>query len=158
MKNLWRLIGRVGFWAAWPLLFVYLRFGRRTRVLIRCGEDLLVVKGWLSIDAWLFPGGGLHRGEDAAAGAVREVWEETGIRLEPSDLTFLFERDVVTPQKLSFRCVAYAIELSMKPDIKPAKGELVSIGWRPISELRKQSAAKQLLEPALAAWEKRAGT
>lgn len=29
---------------------------------------------------WVFPGGGVKRGEDAKKAAVREVWEETGVR------------------------------------------------------------------------------
>jgi 8-oxo-dGTP pyrophosphatase MutT (NUDIX family) len=29
---------------------------------------------------WCFPGGGVKRGEDAVAAAVRECWEETGIK------------------------------------------------------------------------------
>lgn len=34
---------------------------------------------------WLTPGGGLDEGEEAAAGASRELAEETGLRLAPAD-------------------------------------------------------------------------
>ena len=154
MKNIWRFIGKAAFWVTLPLLYVYLRIGRRTRVFIRCGEELLVVRTWLGTDIWIFPGGGLHHGEDPAVGAVREVYEETGIQLDPAELTFLFERTVTTPQKLTFRCVAYAIDLPQKPNSKPASGEIIEIEWRSINELCKQNSAEQLLKPALEAWEK----
>ena len=36
---------------------------------------------------WCFPGGGLERGEEPVAGAVRELAEETGVVLAPEDLT-----------------------------------------------------------------------
>jgi 8-oxo-dGTP pyrophosphatase MutT (NUDIX family) len=35
---------------------------------------------------WFTPGGGLDDGETAAQGAARELLEETGLRVEPSDL------------------------------------------------------------------------
>jgi len=35
---------------------------------------------------WFTPGGGLHRGETVVAGAVRELFEETGIRATEAEL------------------------------------------------------------------------
>jgi 8-oxo-dGTP pyrophosphatase MutT (NUDIX family) len=35
---------------------------------------------------WFTPGGGLDDGESPAAGAARELFEETGLRVEPADL------------------------------------------------------------------------
>ncbi|WP_416900660.1 NUDIX hydrolase [Micromonospora echinospora] len=35
---------------------------------------------------WFTPGGGLDAGEEAAAGAARELTEETGLRLTPAEL------------------------------------------------------------------------
>lgn len=35
---------------------------------------------------WFTPGGGLHDGETAVQGAARELFEETGLRVEPADL------------------------------------------------------------------------
>jgi 8-oxo-dGTP pyrophosphatase MutT (NUDIX family) len=35
---------------------------------------------------WFTVGGGLHPGETARGGALREVYEETGVRLAPGDL------------------------------------------------------------------------
>lgn len=153
---MWRFTGKALFWVGWPLLFIYLRFSKRTRVLIRSGEDLLVVKGWLGSGGWSFPGGGLHRREDPLIGAVREVFEEVGIQLDPNALTYLFEQKVNTPQGFSYTCIAYAIDLQGKPKLKNPSGELVEIEWKPISQLIKHPRAKYLLIPALSAWEKQA--
>jgi 8-oxo-dGTP pyrophosphatase MutT (NUDIX family) len=35
---------------------------------------------------WFTPGGGLDEGESPAAGAARELFEETGLRVEPAEL------------------------------------------------------------------------
>jgi len=35
---------------------------------------------------WFTPGGGLSGGETPAEGAVRELWEETGLRVTPGEL------------------------------------------------------------------------
>ncbi|MEU7901954.1 NUDIX domain-containing protein [Actinoplanes sp. NPDC049118] len=35
---------------------------------------------------WFTPGGGLDEGETPAAGAARELFEETGLKVEPADL------------------------------------------------------------------------
>ena len=35
---------------------------------------------------WFTPGGGLNEGETSAEGAARELYEETGLRVDPSDL------------------------------------------------------------------------
>ena len=46
---------------------------------------------------WITPGGGLEPDEDYVTGAVREVYEEVGLRLAPSDLTGpVYERDAET--------------------------------------------------------------
>jgi 8-oxo-dGTP pyrophosphatase MutT (NUDIX family) len=35
---------------------------------------------------WFTPGGGLNDGETSAEGAARELYEETGLRVDPADL------------------------------------------------------------------------
>ena len=39
-----------------------------------------------TLEAWQMPQGGIDKGEDARAAAVRELWEETGIRADLVEL------------------------------------------------------------------------
>src|SRR5258708_5159908 len=92
MLKLWQLIGVTLFWLAWPAFWLLSPRRAPTRVLLTSGTKVLVVKSLISSGRWGLPGGGLHRGEDVRDGALRELYEETGIRLEPSQLTPLFDK------------------------------------------------------------------
>jgi 8-oxo-dGTP pyrophosphatase MutT (NUDIX family) len=46
-------------------------------------------------DWWVTPGGGLQPGESPADGAARELFEETGLRMDPADLGEPVFRNVV---------------------------------------------------------------
>jgi 8-oxo-dGTP pyrophosphatase MutT (NUDIX family) len=64
---------------------------RAARVLLVDDADrVLLFEGWDPARPehryWLTPGGGLDPGESAAAGAVRELAEETGLRLDPAEV------------------------------------------------------------------------
>lgn len=61
------------------------------RVLLLDGADrVLLFHGWDPARPghryWFTPGGGLDAGESSVAGAVRELAEETGLRLAPDEL------------------------------------------------------------------------
>lgn len=133
MKKLWQKAGVAAFWLAWPALWVYLRMGKRTRVLIICGNEFLVLKGWLGSGDWMLPGGGLHRGENSLQGLIREVAEETGIELYEKDVEFLYGgRHHNKGLQFSYDC--YAARLAEKPVIKLQKHEIVEYGWLPVAD------------------------
>lgn len=56
------------------------------------GDLALIRKHSYPQGAWRAPGGGVHPGEEFAAGAIREAWEETGLRVRPQ--RYLLKVDV----------------------------------------------------------------
>lgn len=66
----------------------YIENGGRTLMLYRNKK-----KNDINAGKWVGVGGALEAGESPEDCLVREVWEETGIRLEPSDFDF---RGIVT--------------------------------------------------------------
>lgn len=72
------------------------------RVLLLDGRDRVLLLRWVHPTRddgvwWITPGGGLEPGEDARTGAVRELYEEVGLRLTVGDLSGpVYERDAET--------------------------------------------------------------
>jgi ADP-ribose pyrophosphatase YjhB (NUDIX family) len=86
MKKLWQKLGIVVFWLSWPVSYIYLHGSERTRVLLMSGDQILLVQDWHSDGKWSLPGGGLRKGENRVAGAVRELQEEVGLQPTPQQL------------------------------------------------------------------------
>ena len=55
--------------------------GRGRTLLLHGCDPARPGTGW-----WFTPGGGLDEGESPAEGAARELFEETGLRVDPADL------------------------------------------------------------------------
>ena len=137
MNKLWHFSGKAAFWLSWPLLFLLLVRSERTRILVTHGNDVLVVRGWLSSGWWGLPGGGLHRGEDPAEGAVRELQEETGIEVNATQLQKISSGSVKTEHGLKYVMHAYALPLESKPKLAKQKFELTHLEWMDKDELLK---------------------
>ncbi|HSX44940.1 MAG TPA: NUDIX hydrolase [Candidatus Saccharimonadales bacterium] len=141
MKKLWKLTGQIVFWSSWPLLWLYLRFNKRTRVLVIHQDRVLLVHSWHSAGQWSLPGGGLHRGEEPTTGAVREAREETGILIKPDQLTLLKE-GVSGNRGLRYRYICYFTQVEEMIEPKVRLLEIVDAAWVPINEVNLSTAAK----------------
>lgn len=74
--------------ARWTRVAAYaLATGEAGRVLL-----VRVAPGYPSAGQWTLPGGGLKFGEDPAAGALRELTEETGLSGEIESIAFIDSR------------------------------------------------------------------
>ncbi len=144
MKTIWNKIGTLMYWLTWPGLVVYLRLHMRTRVAMIADNKVLVVKGWLGDGRWHLPGGGLHRHEDTEMGAVREVYEETGIILDAKQLTFMF-KERFTEHHLGFRYFCYKVQYAGEITIVPRKGEIVDAQWITLESLNATNARQDVV-------------
>ncbi len=127
-KKLWHAIGRGLFWLLWPLLIMYLARVERTRMLIVCGDEILLLRAWLGTKRWAMPGGGLHPDEAPRDGVIREVREETGLTINPADLKTLFSAPFRF-RGFHYQCHYFAVVLPEKPPIKKQHLEIADAAW-----------------------------
>lgn len=151
MIKTWRLSGRIAFWAALPLLHIYLRARRRTRVLVVSEGKVLLVRGWLSNGKWHLPGGGLHFREHASHGAVREVREETGVLLLPSQLGSVGLARF-KGHGLRFTYEQFIVELPGIVPLVRQKGEIIDTEWVSIEDISPRNAESDVVQ-LLAMWQ-----
>ncbi len=151
MRNIWVWAGKTVFWLSWPVLFIYVYTSKRTRIIISYKGEVLLVKSWLGPGLWKLPGGGLHSGEDAIKGALRELKEETGIQVEPKKLKFL-SKHRMSESGLVPTLITYATELSKRPTLHPRKFELVEGRWFQEKELADRSDICKASKELIRAW------
>lgn len=145
MHNLWQKIGILAFWISFPALVIYLSRGERTRIILTSGSKLLVVKNWLGDGTWKLPGGGLHRGEEALKGLLREVYEETGIRLQPGTVRELMTREY-RYHGIHYPCRYFLAELADTVPLKRQPLEIVDIAWIERSKLSTTNASPEITD------------
>lgn len=151
MKKKWAFVGRLVYYVTWPGLWLYLYGSKRTRIVLQYRDEILVVKSWMGNGLWSLPGGGLKRHEQPIDGAVREIYEETGVVIDKDQLTLLFETTSVNPQRLRYYCYVFGVQLAEKPTYKVVGGEIGDISWQPIDAMLDQPDAERILRPALEA-------
>ena len=153
MKKTTQKLGIIAFWLSWPLLFVYLQIGSRTRVLVVCGEKVLVVRSWHGSGQWSLPGGGLHRGEDPKVGAVRELREETGLVVQPAQLQHLISGTQNT-RGLKYDYDCFVVEIEKEQPLRAQMFEVAEAAWKSISELNTGNAGDDTML-YLSTWQRR---
>ncbi len=151
MKTVWRILGLVFGYLTWPLVWLVIRFTTRTRVLVVCGQDVLLLQPWLSVGSWIFPGGGRHRNEPPVQAALRELQEETGIIASSTDLRQLGK--MKQTKGLAHAFYGFTLQLPEKPHLKLQAVEILDARWAPVTDLsniRTQQHVALLLD----AWQK----
>lgn len=142
MSGLLRLLRRRAYTAA---LLAFRRMpGPLRRGLVRAGTPGFTVGAVCALEhgdrllflrqphrvGWSLPGGLLDRGEPAEAAAVREVWEETGLRVEVG-------LPLTTQVNATLRRVdvIYRIAVDTAPPVRPG-GEAQDARWLHPDEVR----------------------
>ncbi len=102
-------------------------------------------------EMWCFPGGGLDEGESPVAGAVRELAEETGVRLPPEDLTDLGRFVLVTADRGTFHFHAFVARTTLS-EVECHEGrQMVFVGSDPLPDVDLVPSTA-LVAPELQRW------
>ena len=150
MKPWQQASGRLLYWLTWPGLWVYLRFSHRTRVLVVCGQDVLLVKSWLGDGKWSLPGGGLRHGEESRVGAHRELAEETTLDVPLGDFQFLAST-TASGNGLRYSYDLFVVEEVVQSAANRQRGEIAAIGWYDYRQLSNRQLSQEV-QAALHAW------
>lgn len=143
MKKLWRAIGRISFYLTYPLLALYINKDERTRVVVTCGNRVLLVKSWLGNGKWDLPGGGLHPGEKPVEGVVRELYEEVGIRAETNSVEFI-KKGKYKDGLFRFNVHYFYINLASKPALRLQRLEITEAVWQEVKKNGNQPINNQI--------------
>ncbi len=105
--------------------------------LVEDGKILLAKHRRGNKEYWTSPGGGLERGERMVECLRREIWEESGLKIEIGDVLLLF--DVIEPRRhvvnIVFRARRTGGEL--KPRNVPIGHRLIGVEFIPLDKLNK---------------------
>lgn len=138
LKTTYERVGRVAHAAATPLMRLYLREKHiRVRALIiNDHQEVLLVRSWFGHQKWSLPGGGIGRTETPAEALVREVHEETGIRIAVDNLHELGTFKNPNP-KHPYTVACFKLEIPKRlPHIaKRRRVEMLDAAWFPLGHL-----------------------
>ena len=144
MIKIWNLAGRIIYYIFFPLISLVIRFTTRTRVILEFEGKILVVKGWLGDNKWFLPGGGLHKHESPEKGALRELYEETSIKIVESDLKKIGQ-GIYDEGDTKYRYYLYYVRLNEKPKVKKQQLEIIDTKWIKPEEISVSNSSKELI-------------
>jgi 8-oxo-dGTP diphosphatase len=121
-------------------------------VLDRAGRLLLVLRGHApSAGTWSVPGGRVEEGESDAEATVREVLEETGVRVEVGRLVGEVERDGLGGDVYVIRDYLCRPVSGIDPSAVRAADDAADAAWFTPDEVRALLSAPGLVD-ALDEW------
>lgn len=114
-------------------LYSFLLHVPRVRVVLMNEEnEILLVQSWLSADTWELPGGGVHNSEETGQALLRELEEETGIKLLRENLQPLCTIRSTGHDEIAFQ--AFAAKNSL-PSAIPNRFEIKAVAWFPYNAM-----------------------
>lgn len=131
MSKIRKLLGIIIFWITYPGIYLLISKSHRTRVIICAEDEVLFVNNWLSDGKLSLPGGGIKSNEESSVAAIREVYEETGIKLKKTDLKLL-EKDInVKETGIKYLVDCYSVNLPKILSTSSNHLEILESSWLP---------------------------
>ena len=144
MKKLWALLGRGLYVFVRLIIGRLLRDTERTRVLVIHGDKVLLIKDWVGNGQWGLPGGGVHKNELAVDAAVRELREETGLQIDPSQLRLAGSYNY-DHNGFRFRYQLFIVSVSTQPVVAARWPEVVQVAWIPRADFGSHRLSPEVL-------------
>lgn len=125
--------GVVVFWLTWPLTYLYVRNSVRTRVLLVSQGTVLLARVWHGTGSWKLPGGGVGARESLEDAAVREVREEIGAQIQPSQLKKLGQK-THREHGIPYTAQYFYVELDAQCEVVARMPEIFEVEWVQITD------------------------
>ena len=124
---------------------------RVTSVLIESGRILLLGQKVTGTRSWSLPGGTLEPGESIEECCVREMWEETGLKIRLERLLYICDRFHHGRQvvHLTFAVKKTGGQLTLGREPESDANPLTAVEWVPLESLIDYGFAARFQELAL---------
>lgn len=135
IRNFWYGLGRLATFLLVPILKrTMLKGSHRTRLVVYCDGKIIVEKNWLGEKDWVLPGGGLKRGEAVEVGAVRELYEEVGIKVS-ADKVRILKKQPSPIKGYNFDVTYCLVVLEECLPIKISRFEIFDAKWLDVDKI-----------------------
>jgi|GEM_PF-1288659 len=144
-----RLAYQVGHVALKPYWFVASPKVVGSKVVVRCGDEVLLLRhSYARRNDWDLPGGFVHVQERAVDAVYRELHEELAI--EPRTLRCICRQSAVNDHKRE-TLLTFVADVEGK-DLTPSRAEIDEAAWFPIDDLPQKATPFVRRMVARAAW------
>jgi 8-oxo-dGTP diphosphatase len=121
----------------------------RSSVAIIKNDHLVMVRQiYKGEEIWTFPGGSIEEGETPEQAAVREVYEETGLKVAIIKPLIEIYNERISGKYYCFlgSVMDGTIKLGQDPELISTEQELKEVKWILIDELHENNEVKRILE------------
>jgi ADP-ribose pyrophosphatase YjhB (NUDIX family) len=118
---------RVGYLVLRPWWFLTRPHTVGARAVVRCGDEVLLVRHtYARRDQWDIPGGFVRAGEEADVALARELGEELGV--EAISIVPIAELPSRFEHKRE-RLYVFAVEVAVGAELRPSEAEIAAVRW-----------------------------
>ena len=126
-------------------------------VVVRDGRVLLVRRGKAPLyGRWTVPGGTVELGETLEEAVVREMEEETSLRVEPLEVLAVFDRIDREGERVLYHYVIVDYLCRSRPGEAVAASDALEVAWASAGELGQYDLPAKAMEVVLDALERAA--